>query len=214
MIGNIGGRRRASGGVTVVEGPRSTASSGSVAFTGTPTDGQLIVLLVGVDAGTATIGTPSGFTAGPSKNQGGLNPVAMFWRVASSEPGSSYSVSLSGGSGNVRVMGYLLSGHNAAPVGNSGSDAVDTAGTSYPLAASAISVSAGSVVLAFRMVNSTTSSPAFDNSFTGTNTSFDGGRGSSAYRSYASADVSQNTTSSWTTSRNNRRGLLVEILKA
>lgn len=199
--------------VSIVEGPLGTTAANSVTFAGIPANGNLIVLLVTVTTASATrtLTTPTGFNVGLIINQGG-NATACYWRIASSEASATYTVSGSG-TGTTRVFGYVFRGHNVStPIGNTGSNSDDTTGTSLACASAAISVSAGSIVIALRGLVGTVTSPAFDNSFTGvianTGSTTDS---ATAYRAYTSAGVSQNSTASWINTRLWRRTLLVEI---
>lgn len=210
MIGSIGGRRRVAGGaVTVIEGPVST-SNVSVTFSGTPTNGDLIVLFVAVN-GPNTITPPAGFSTAASIDISMNAPLACFYKLASGESSATYTSTSSGGT--LRTIGYILRGQHGTPIGNTGSNAIAATATSIVCAASSINVSSGSIVLAATYATSTIAGSSYSNSFTGTLLG-GGNLNASAYRAYASSATSQNTTNTWTTTATNRRGLLIEILKA
>ena len=215
MIGAIGGRRRiaSGGGVAIVEGIVNGVSAGSdstITFAGTPANGNLIVLIGRVVYNPYTITAPSGFNAGPSVNQGGAHPLALFWKVASSESGAAYTLS---GAGTVLAQGYVLSGaHAAAPIGNGTARAISGTITTTAMLASGVDISAGSLAIAFLSGNNgNAAGAAFGNSFSA---AVENDRAAGAYRAYASAASSQNTTATWTNSMNAVRALMVEILKA
>jgi hypothetical protein len=213
VIGNIGGRRRAGGAVSVFE-HKAGANTDTVTFdSGTPANGRLICIIALATGNPATITGPAGFTAGPALNQGGSRPMAMFWKVASSEASATYTVTTS--SGNVRCMGFLIDGaHATVPVGNSGSNSDATTGTSLACASSPFNVSAGSVVIVGCGAGNSVAGMSYTNSYATALLSATGNQLSSTYRAYASADTSQSTTGSWTINSTNRKGLMVEILKA
>lgn len=209
-------RRRTSGAdVAIVEGPLSTASTNTVTFASIPADGKLIVICHHVSgSGTATTATgPAGFSTAVSINQGGARPAAIFWKVASGEASATYTVTNTAAVGQNRVMGYVLSGQHATPIGTSGSKADNTTGTSLDAAATAINIAAGSLVIGTHSANGSMAGATYSNSFSAAVVSASGFV-ASAYRAYPSSATSQNTTNTWTTTQTQRRALLVEIVKA
>jgi hypothetical protein len=177
-------------------------------FASIPTDGDLIVLIA-ASTGAGTITAPAGgFTNGPSVNQGGTRPIALFWKVASAESGAAYTP----GGATAVTYGAILRGQHATPVGSNGSN-TGASVASLQLASSNLSITAGSYALGMVVASGSTTVQTFSNSFTLAPTVFNSGRYFCGDRLYVSGGASENTTASWTTARN-VSGLLIEIKAA
>lgn len=186
-----------------------SATTDSMVFSGTPSDGELIVICAcTLNGGGATSFTwPAGFTEQIYTAVSSLRPLAIATKVAASEASATYAVTNTVGS--TRLLGYRLSGHGASPIGNVDEFANDSANADVPAGATGISVSAGSLVIAaWNGGGGYTYTP--DNSFGGTVTGGSGRIGSS-YRIYSAADTGQNCTATRSASTGNRRGALIEI---
>lgn len=178
-----------------------------VTFSATPSDGELIALLVTSNDTAGSIGTPSGFTPGPTVAQAGGKEAALFWKVAASESSSTYSIDVA--PGNDRIYGWRISGADTtSPVGNHGLYNVVVSSAVSPAASSDVAMSAGSVALAITARgNNATTGTTVDNGFTLVSNQ---PRVCGAHKEIATAG-NVNCEFTWSSANNARYSLLVEI---
>ena len=185
-------------------------TGGSITFGSAINAGEMIVIVHGrPSTGSVTLTKPTGFT--DTYNPGAvLTPLAVFTKIAGGSESGSYVVTSA--ATNNCVAGYVLS---ACSVGDQSSEYQSATGTTLTIGSAGIGVSAGSIVIAARACGTSsaksTTSNSFDNSFTA-DYEIDSAAFIAASRAYGSAASSQQTTNSWTTSRVQRRGIIVEFV--
>lgn len=190
-------------GVGIIETQvHSTAGlTATCTFGAVPADGEMLIAVVCHAGGTPSItGVPSGFTlrAGTDVRQ----TIRVYEKVASGETSASYSFTATV---NLGMVMYRLT---PAQFGAGGTN--DSAGgTSLVCSSSGLVVPDGSVGIAAINCNGSISSVGFSDGFGSISyLGSGGGRPYVATRTYTSGGAAENTTASWTTTRNSD-GLLV-----
>ena len=110
--------------VSVVEtviGSSGNAATFDVVFTGTPADGEIIILCATNRNGSGTFIWPSGFVQSGALLQPRCSG-AQAWKIASSESSGTYAIAHSGADNDWLCAGIRATGVNTSPVGVTGTD--------------------------------------------------------------------------------------------